>query len=70
MPDLFPLTFKEFIINSGLNSDVIDYVKNKLNECKPIEKTIHESMRSLYVVIPIAFVCNFKHIGKSTLLQT
>ena len=46
---MFPLTFKEFIINSGLNSDVIDYVKNTLNECKPIEKTIHESMRSLYL---------------------
>ena len=46
---MFPLTFKEFINNSGLNTDVIEYVKKALKECKPIEKTIHESMRSLYL---------------------
>ncbi len=46
---MFPLTFKEFITNSGLNAEVIEYVKNTLKECKPVEKTIHESMRSLYL---------------------
>ncbi len=45
---MFPLTFREFINNSGLNEEVIEYVKKALKECKPIEKTIHESMRSLY----------------------
>ena len=46
---MFPLTFKEFIINSGLNTEVIEYVKNSLKDLKPIDKTIHESMRSLYL---------------------
>lgn len=46
---MFPLTFKEFIINSGLNIEVIEYVKNNLKELKLIDKTIHESMRSLYL---------------------
>ncbi len=46
---MFPLTFKEFIDNSGLNAEVLEYVKKNLKEYKPIEKTIHESMRSLYL---------------------
>ncbi len=46
---MFPLTFKEFIINSGLRDEVIEYVGRCLEERKSIERTIHESMRSLYM---------------------
>ncbi|MBO4473281.1 MAG: ATP-binding protein [Clostridiales bacterium] len=45
---MYPLSFKEFIANAGLNADVIEYVSNSLKERKAIEKTIHESMRALY----------------------
>ncbi len=46
---MYPLTFREFIENTGLNNDVIEYVNKSLKEHKAIEKTIHESMRSLYL---------------------
>ena len=46
---MYPLTFKEFLKNAGLKADVIDYVKKCLDEHKVVEKTIHESIRSLYL---------------------
>lgn len=46
---MYPLTFQEFIENTGLNQDVIEYVSKSIRECTAIEKTIHESMRSLYL---------------------
>ena len=46
---MYPLTFQEFIENTGLNQDVIEYVSKSIRECTAIENTIHESMRSLYL---------------------
>ena len=46
---MYPLTFREFILNSGIKEDVIKYVVKTLKERKPVEKAIHESMRSLYM---------------------
>ncbi len=46
---MYPLTFKEFLDNAGLKNDIIEYVKKCLGERIPIEKTIHESIRSLYL---------------------
>ena len=45
---MYPLSFGEFIDNVGMNDKVLEYVKESLDNQKPIEKTIHESMRSLY----------------------
>ena len=45
---LFPLSFHEFLINSGINEDVLDYVDMSLKNHQTVEKTIHEAMRSLY----------------------
>lgn len=46
---MYPLSFREFIANAGLNDDVIKYVSKSLKERKTIENTIHESMRALYL---------------------
>lgn len=45
---MYPLSFREFLRNTGLSEEVFDYVKDSLESLKPIEKTIHESLRSLY----------------------
>ena len=46
---MFPLTFREFLLNTGLDKKVFDYVKKCLSEKKMIEPVVHESMRSLYL---------------------
>ena len=45
---MYPLSFGEFIKNTGMNEQVLDYVKESLKTHKQIEKTVHESFRSLY----------------------
>ena len=47
--DMYSLSFSEFIENIGIDSKVIEYVKNCLDKGETVEKTIHESMRSLYL---------------------
>lgn len=46
--ELHPLSFHEFLINSGLKDDVLDYVRSSLENHQAIEKTVHETIRSLY----------------------
>ena len=46
---MYPLTFQEFIENTGLSNEVIAYVKKAISERTIIDKAIHESMRSLYL---------------------
>lgn len=45
---MYPLSFREFLINTGINADVIDYVSKCFREHSEVEKTVHESMRTLY----------------------
>ena len=45
---LYPLSFHEFLRNAGLNERVLSYVSSSLENNQTIEKTIHESLRSLY----------------------
>ena len=45
---MYPLSFREFIKNTGMDEKVIDYVGETLRDKKEIDKTIHESMRALY----------------------
>ena len=45
---MFPLSFREFLENSGASEDVIAHVSEALSNRKPVLKAVHESMRSLY----------------------
>ncbi|MCQ2401475.1 MAG: DUF4143 domain-containing protein [Lachnospiraceae bacterium] len=45
---MYPLSFHEFLRNAGLNESVLSYVSSSLENNQAIEKTIHESLRSLY----------------------
>lgn len=47
--EMFPLSFREFINNVGIDQKVIEYVHNCMKNGGAVEKTIHESMRSLYL---------------------
>ena len=46
---MYPLSFREFLLNTGMNADVLAYVGDCLREQKAVEQTIHESMRALYL---------------------
>ncbi len=45
---MYPLSFREFLRNTGISEEVFEYVKDSLESLKPIEKTVHESLRALY----------------------
>lgn len=47
--NMYPLTFREFLDNVGLDSKVIEYVDKSLQEHKKIDNPIHDTMRSLYL---------------------
>ena len=46
---MFPLTFNEFLNNTGINKAVINYVKQSLENKTMIEETVHQSIRKLYL---------------------
>ncbi|MBR3308207.1 MAG: ATP-binding protein [Lachnospiraceae bacterium] len=46
---MFPLSFREFLLNTEINLKIIDYVEDSIKKHTAIEKTIHESIRSLYL---------------------
>ena len=46
---MYPLSFREFLKNTGIDEKVLDYVKDCICNQETIEKTIHESMRTLYL---------------------
>lgn len=46
---MYPLSFREFLTNTGINPDIITYIEKALETHETIEKTIHESIRSLYL---------------------
>lgn len=60
--DMYPLSFAEFLRNTGMDESVLDYVRLALKNGTEIEKTIHESLRSLYlqylIVGGMPEVCN------------
>lgn len=47
--EMYPLTFKEFITNIGMDEKVLAYVEGCLESGTPIEASIHEAMRRLYL---------------------
>ena len=46
---MYPLTFGEFLINTGMDENVLLYVKKSIEQKTSIEQTIHQSMRQLYL---------------------
>ncbi|MBQ9206264.1 MAG: ATP-binding protein [Treponema sp.] len=46
---MYPLTFREFLLNTGLDKKVYDYVQKSIEEKTMVEQTVHQSMRSLYL---------------------
>ena len=46
---MYPLTFREFLINTGMNDAVLEYVNNSMKNKTMIEETVHNSLRSLYL---------------------
>ncbi|MBQ6567432.1 MAG: ATP-binding protein [Treponema sp.] len=46
---MYPLTFREFLLNTGMSKDVLEYIRKSVREKTAVERTIHESMRQLYL---------------------
>ena len=46
---MYPLSFREFLLNQGLSEDVINYVQNCFDRSEAIEKTVHYSLRERYL---------------------
>lgn len=46
---MYPLTFREFLLNTGMDKKVTDYVSKSLSEKAMIDSAVHESMRNLYL---------------------
>ena len=46
---MFPLTFNEFLVNTGMDKKVFSYVEKSIDEKTMIELTVHNSMRMLYL---------------------
>ena len=45
---MYPLSFHEFICNIGISDEVYDYARKCIEDHETVEKTIHDSLRSLY----------------------
>ena len=45
---MYPLSFSEFLENTGIDDAVLNYVKTCIKTHKVIDTTVHESLRSLY----------------------
>lgn len=46
---MYPLTFKEFLDNTGMDEKVFEYVSKSLSAKTMIDPTVHDSMRNLYL---------------------
>ncbi len=46
---MYPLNFHEFLVNTGMNQQVFEYVENSIQNKNPVEQTVHESLRNLYL---------------------
>lgn len=60
--ELYPLTFREFLINSEMDIKVLQYVEDSMKNGTKINEVVHESMRTLYlqylIVGGMPEVCN------------
>lgn len=60
--EMHPLSFYEFLINTGLDSNIIDYVRKSVINNERIDETVHQTLRKLYyqflIVGGMPEVCN------------
>lgn len=60
--EIYPLTFREFLINSEMDIKVLQYVEDSMKNGTKINEVVHESMRTLYlqylIVGGMPEVCN------------
>lgn len=47
---MFPLTFREFALNLGLNSSILENLETSFKEQKPVDDFIHKKMMELFRV--------------------
>ena len=47
---MFPLTFREFALNLGLNSSILENLETSFKEKKPVDDFIHKTMMELFRV--------------------
>lgn len=47
---MFPLTFREFALNLGLNTSILDNLETSFKEKKPVDDFIHQKMMELFRV--------------------
>lgn len=47
---MFPLTFREFALNLGLNSSILENLETSFKEKKPVDDFIHKKMTELFRV--------------------
>ena len=47
---MFPLTFREFALNFGLNSSILENLETSFKEKKPVDDFIHKKMMELFRV--------------------
>lgn len=45
---MYPLTFKEFLVNVGISDEILQYVEKSLKENTMINEVVHKTMRDLY----------------------
>lgn len=46
--EMYPLTFREFVVNLGVNTAVLDHVRESFGFLKPIDDVIHNKLMELY----------------------
>lgn len=46
---MYPLTFGEFLINTGMDEKILHYVMKSIEQKTIVEQTVHQSMRQLYL---------------------
>lgn len=51
---MFPLTFREFALNLGLNSSILENLETSFKEKKPVDDFIHKKMMELFRVYLVA----------------
>ncbi len=46
---MYPLTFREFLVNTGMDDSVFDYIQKSIDDRTMIAPAVHDSMRILYL---------------------
>ncbi|MDO5446074.1 MAG: ATP-binding protein [Eubacteriales bacterium] len=47
---MYPMDFEEFMIANGISKTTLDMLKDKFNNCQPVDNFIHQKLLSLFFV--------------------